>query len=577
MNSADVLVKFRGDTKDLDTKTKNSQNALKGFGKVIGAGLGTAAGIAATALTTTAIAIGNLTKSSVEAYAEFEQLEGGLISMLGKEDEINRVLNDSEEAYHTLTLSQNDYLNAFESSYALVKNGLKDQNNAIDYTNKVLQLSSDLYNTYGKSTEYYQGAIEWALKGTFSYLDNLHIGIIGTKEGFVEAANASGLFSKEIQNVNELTNEDIINVIQKYAENAGAWGKTQAEASDTIIGSLNQVKATWENFVAGLAKDGADIDGLIDNLVNSVITFSNNIIPVIIRAIGGISSALPTLVEKIGEQLPTLLESVLPNLVQAVINLVQSLVQNLPQIIDILFKAIIQISVAATKMLPQILNAIIVAALMIIDGLAKELPNLMPIIVEAIMGIIPVLIENTPLFIKVGIQLLLGLIEGILTSIPQLVISIWDVVKSIINVFKTLPERIVVLGKDLILGLWNGIKDKATWVIDKIKGLGKSIIKAAKKIFGIASPSKEFAKLGEWNIIGLEKGMEDMQPELQRTLNSMFDLQPTISGSMSNTLSPNLNVVVNNNMEVDPLGQVVNRIKTFSGGAKNDYNWGATQ
>ena len=64
---------------------------------------------------------------------------------------------------------------------------------------------------------------------------------------------------------------------------------------------------------------------------------------------------------------------------------------------------------------------------------------------------------------------------------------------------------------------------------------------------------------------------------IKNTLNSMFDLQPNISGSMNNTLSPNLNVVVNNNMELDPLGQVVNKIKTFSGGAKNDYNWGATQ
>ena len=577
MNNAEVLVKFTGDTKDLDTKTKNSKNAVKGFAQTIGAGLGTAAGIAATALTTTAIAIGNLTKASVDAYAEFEQLDGGLRSMITNEEDVNRVLKDSEEAYLTLTMSQNQYLNAFESSYSLVKSGLEDQNNAIEYTNKVLQLSSDLYNTYGKSTEYYQGAIEWALKGTFSYLDNLNIGIIGTKEGFIEAANASGLFEEEIKNINQLSNEDIINVIQKYAEEAGAWEKTQKEASETIIGSLNMVKATWNNFVAGLSKDGADLDGLIDNLVSSVITFSGQIIPVIIRTLGGIAEALPKLVEQIAKELPTLLQSILPGLVQAVITLTRSLVANLPQIINILFGAIVELSIAATKMLPDILNALIVATLMIIDGLAKALPDLMPIIVEAILGIIPVLIENTPLFIKVGLQLLLGLIEGILTSIPQLVISAWEIIKSIINVFKTLPERTLELGKDLIKGLWNGISNKAEWVVNKVKSLGSKVIKAAAKIFGIGSPSKEFAKLGKWNVIGLEKGMEDMQPELQRTLNSMFDLQPNISGAMSNTLSPNLNVVVNNNMEVDPLGQVVNRIKTFSGGAKNDYNWGATQ
>ena len=577
MNNAEVLVKFKGDTKDLDTKTKNSKSAIKGFATAIGTGLGTAAGIAATALTTTAIAIGNLAKSSVEAYADFEQLEGGLISMLGKEDEINRVLKDSEEAYHTLTMSQNDYLNAFESSYALVKNGLADQNNAIDYTNKVLQLSSDLYNTYGRSIEYYQGAIEWALKGTYSYLDNLNIGIIGTKEGFIEAANASGLFEEEIKNVNQLTNEDIINVIQKYAENAGAWGKTQAEASETIIGSLNQVKATWENFVAGLAKDGADIDGLIDNLVSSAMTFVDRIIPVIIRTLEGISKALPTLATKIGQELPKLLDGILPNLVEAVINLTQSLVANLPKIIKILFDAIIQISIAATKMLPDILNALIQATLLIIEGLANAMPDLLPIIVDATMKVIPILIENIPLFIKVGIELLLGLISGILQSMPMLVGAILDIGVAMFNAIKNVPQTFKGMGKDILTGLWNGIAEKTTWLINKIKSLGSSVIKAAKSIFGIESPSKVFAEIGEYNILGLEKGMEDMQPQLQHTIDTMFDLQPNISGSMNNTLNQNLNVVVNNNMELDPLGQVVNRIKTFSGGAKNDYNWGATQ
>ena len=37
-------------------------------------------------------------------------------------------------------------------------------------------------------------------------------------------------------------------------------------------------------------------------------------------------------------------------------------------------------------------------------------------------------------------------------------------------------------------------------------------------------------------------------------------------------LSPNINMTVVNNMDFDPIGQVVNRVKTYSGGSKNDYN-----
>jgi hypothetical protein len=579
MNNAEVLVKFKGDTKDLDTKTKNSQSALKGFAKTIGAGLGTAVGVATSALVTMGVAISNLTKQSVEAYSQFEQLEGGLESMFGAGSEkMLQIMKDSEDAYKTLTMSQNEYLTAFESAFPLVNSGLSKNANAIEYTNKVLQLSSDLFNTYGGSIEYYQNAINWALKGSFVYLDNLNIGIKGTQEGFIEAANASGILGRNVKNVKELTNDEIINVIQHYAEEYGVWGRTSLEASDTIIGSLNQVKATWNNFILGLSKKESDLDGLIDNLINSAITFGDNIVPVIIRAVEGIANALPLLATKIGDLLPDLIGKLLPPLVQAVVNLTRSLVQNLPQIIKILFDAIVQISIEATKMLPEILNAILVATLVIIEGLANVLPDLLPIVVEAILGIIPVLIENIPLFIKVGMELLVGLIVGIVKAIPQLLKTLTvDVVSAIIDTISKLPKTMSGMGSDIILGLWKGIKDKANWVVNQIKSLGSSVIKAAKKIFGIASPSKVFAEIGQYNVLGLEKGMEDMQPQLQHTLDTMFDLQPNISGSMSNTLSPNLNVVVNNNMELDPLGQVVNKIKTFSGGAKNDYNWGATQ
>ena len=576
MNS-EVLVKFKGDTKDLDKKTKEAKSTVKGFSKAVGAGLGTAAGVAVTALTTLGIAIGNLTKQSVDAYAEFEQLEGGLISLFGEGSaEMNEILAKSEKAYQDLTMSQIDYLNAFQSSFPLVNAGLSKNANSIEYTNKVLQLSSDLFNTYGGSIEAYQSAINWALKGSFVYLDNLNLGIKGTQEGFIEAANASGVLGREINSVKELTNDEIIDVIQHYAEAYGVWGKTSQEASDTILGSLNQVKATWNNFIAGLSKKESDIDGLIDNLVNAAITFGDNIIPVIIRALGGISKALPTLVTKIGEELPGFLEALLPNLVQAVLNLVQSLITNLPDIIEILFNAIVNISIAMTKMLPDILNAIIQATVLIIEGLANELPMLLPLIVEAVLSIIPILIDNTPLFIKVGLELLIGLTLGMVNAIPSLIESAWDIIDHLIHVFLNIPNYFMGIGKDLIKGLWNGINNQADWVVYKIKSLGSKVINAAKSIFGIKSPSKVFAEIGEFNMLGLEKGMEDMQPQLQRTIDAMFNLQPNVNGSMKSTYSPSMNVIVNNNMELDPLGQVVNKIKTFSGGAKNDYNWGAS-
>ncbi|MEE3344407.1 MAG: hypothetical protein VZS44_09975, partial [Bacilli bacterium] len=125
-------------------------------------------------------------------------------------------------------------------------------------------------------------------------------------------------------------------------------------------------------------------------------------------------------------------------------------------------------------------------------------------------------------------------------------------------------------------GLWNGISNVTSWIINKIKGFGNSVLKAIKSIFGVHSPSTEFEWIGKMNVLGLEKGMENMKDKVQDTLNSVFSIQPSVSGTMSSTYSPQVQVNVQNNMEIDPLGQVVNKIKTFSGGAKNDYNWGAS-
>ena len=648
-SNAEVLVKFVGNTEGLDKKTKEASQTIKGFGKSVGGVLGS---IGTLALATSALitvealkGIGKIVQASVEAYSQFEQLEGGLVSLFGEGSaEMNRILEDSRNAYKSLTMSQNDYLTNFQSAYPLVNAGLNNNKDAIEYTNKMLQLSSDLFNTYGGSIDYYQNAINWALKGSFVYLDNLNLGIKGTQEGFIEAANNAGILGRQIQSVSELSSDEIIDVIQYYAEAYGVWGKTAAEASDTIIGSMNMVKATWDNLVLGFSQKDADIDGLMDNLVNSAITFLNNVLPVVERALTSIAKALPMVVQKIGDLLPGLLEKLLPPLIDACLKLIQSLAKNLPKIIRILGDAIIQAAVGLLDLLPDLIDAIMGGAVALIEVLADSLPTLLPKLIEAIIDGVVKIVDYVPEVIQAAIDLLMGIVKALPTIITALTDALPDLITTIVNVLieaipvllegaiqllmaiiEAIPTIIVILGEklpeiiiaifnaltsneslqkldqagksllnkivdginslfgkigqvgiNLVLGLWNGIGSKVNWIIGKIRGFGSSVMSAIKGIFGVHSPSTEFEWVGKMNILGLEKGMEEMQPELQKTINGVFDLQPNISGQMSSTYSPQTNVIVNNNMEIDPLGQVVNKIKTFSGGAKNDYNWGAT-
>ena len=149
-----------------------------------------------------------------------------------------------------------------------------------------------------------------------------------------------------------------------------------------------------------------------------------------------------------------------------------------------------------------------------------------------------------------------------------------SVATAIYNAFKNLPNKLLNIGKNIALGLWNGIKGMKDWVINKVKSLGKSIIKGLKNVLGIHSPSTEFAMIGRFSVLGYTEALDRMQGDIQKQVQETFGISPQLTGTMSNHFSPN--VMVNNdiNVSTDPLGQTVKKIKTFSGGAKNDYNYG---
>ena len=585
----------------MDSKLTKIKGKLGGIGSLIGKSV-----VAGTVVATAAIT--GLVKKSVQAYSEFEQLNGGLEALFGKGSQnMQKVAKMSEEAYKNLTLSQNEYLKAFEGSYSIINNGIGKNANAIEYTNKMIQMSSDLYNTYGGTVEQYQGAINWALKGTYSYLDNLNVGIKGTKEGFIEAANKSGVLNKNIKDTSELTNDQILDVIQHYVKAAGALNRTEKEASQTIQGSMNMMKATWENLIAGFSKDGANLDKLIDQFVGAAGTFANKLIPIIEKAMVGVAKVLPRLITIITKNLPSFIKQLLPPLISSVSALMTGLISALPGILNIIVKS-----------LPTIISMMISMTIKVINALIKIIPTLIPMVISTLLDALMKLLENIDLVIDLGIKIIFALIDGIIATIPvlqqkapiiiiklvgalirafpklaaaaiQIPMKLWSgIIKGIPTLVRNVPKIITNIvsalkkefskmkdvGKNIIKGLWNGAKDMKDYVINKFKGLGKSILKGMKNVLGIHSPSKEFAIIGRFSMLGYTEGLEKMRPELDKAINGMFNLSPSMTGTMNNTLSPNVNVVNNVNVETDPLGQVVSKIKTFSGGAKNDYNYG---
>ena len=109
---------------------------------------------------------------------------------------------------------------------------------------------------------------------------------------------------------------DVADAIHIVQEEMGITGTTALEAGRTISGSVGAMKAAWTNLATGFADGSADIGGLIDNLVTTIVgdgTESNlgvigNVLPAIETALGGISKLIEGAAPKIIEILPGLVE-----------------------------------------------------------------------------------------------------------------------------------------------------------------------------------------------------------------------------------------------------------------------------
>ena len=543
------------DTK-LDTKGfKDGLNKIGGIAKGIAVGVGAS-------ITAIGTGLSVLVKNAVDNYAEYEQLVGGVESIFGGvekgAEQIKKVTDTANEAWKNLTMSQNDYYKNFTSTYPLMKNDIEDQNEAIEQTNRLMTLESDLANN---SVEQASTAINWALKGSFNYIDNLNLGIKGTQEGFLEAAHNAGYM---VDDVKELTSSDILDILEKTADQYGVLGKTAEEAMKTIQGSTKAAKSAWTNLVTGIADDNADFNKLVDDFIDSVSAMLDNLIPRILTAIEGLGELIPKLIEVLMNHLPEIITTG-QNILNA---LLQGIVENTPQIASTITQVILSLVNFIIQNLPMVLQAGITILLELIKGITQALPDLIPTMVQVIMNMVNILLDNIDEIIECGIKLLVALIEGIMNAIPELIArlpeiiikivsklielspqllsaalriilalaeglikyvpemisKIPQIIKSIVSAFKQGIGDFINIGKNLLKGIWEGISNTKEWLVNKIKDIGKTITGTFKKIFGIKSPSKLFRnEIGKNLILGVGVAFEKDDDLIDKQISDFGD------------------------------------------------------
>lgn len=459
MTLEELIVKITGDTSGLE---KAFGSVASGAGKMASAvGKSIAAATAAGAA-----AVGAITTQAVQNYAEYEQLVGGVETLF--KDSAGIVQEYADNAYKTAGMSANQYMETVTAfSASLLQSVGGDTEAAAKSADMAITDMADNANKMGTSIESIQNAYQGFAKQNYTMLDNLKLGYGGTKEEMerllADAEKLTGV-KYDISNLN-----DVFNAIHVIQTELGITGTTAKEASSTIQGSAAAMKAAWSNMLTGIADENADFDSLVGNLVESVATFAENILPRIEVALQGVGKLMQKLAPIIVEQLPGLIDAVLPPLLDAVTSLIdgivavipellptlieafinatmtilQSVLEMMPDIIDAIVESFTIIIQAITDNLPMILDAIVQGLLLLVDAVSENLPQITEALVQGLITIVQAIIDNLPLFLDAFLQLLLSFTQAIVQAIPQIIAALPDMIVGIVQfIIQAIPQLI---------------------------------------------------------------------------------------------------------------------------------------
>lgn len=435
--------------KDVDKKT----SALEKTASVVGNGIKKAFEIGTVAVGATATALVGLGTASTKAYADLEQNIGGVETLFKSSSQT--VIDNANNAYKTAGMSANQYMETVTSFSASLLQGLNgDTAKAAKIADTAIIDMSDNANKMGTDMSLIQNAYQGFAKQNYTMLDNLKLGYGGTKEEMQRLlTDAEKLTGKKF----DISNfADITEAIHAIQTEMGITGTTAKEAATTISGSINSMKASWENFLSG------DFD--IGKLLETTNTAMNNII-------NASSTLIYDMVESISEWIPYIIETVnniinkvvgilmdnLPNFLECITEILQEILQALidiaPQLLECIMQVIIQLVQFISSNLPQIVEIIMQLLTQIIQAVADFAPQLIEMLPTIIQGIIDGILNNLGPLLEAGMQLLMALAEGILGAIPQLISMLPQIIETILNTILDALPQVLEMGIEILLAL----------------------------------------------------------------------------------------------------------------------------
>ena len=541
--------------KDATNSASKMSSVMKGIGSSaikVGKGLAVAGAAAATAVTA-------LVSKSVGAFADYEQLTGGVETLFGaggrsveeyaqsvgksvsdiqgEYDSLmsaqNVVLENANKAYMTAGMSANEYMDTVTGfSASLISSLGGDTNKAADYANSALVDMSDNANKMGTDMESIKNAYQGFAKQNYTMLDNLKLGYGGTQEEMKRLLSDAEKLTGQRYDISSFA--DITQAIHAIQTQMDITGTTAKEASTTISGSWGSLKAAFQNVLVGLTTGGDMFDQSLDALINTAVTFGQNIIPAIKGALSGVGYLIEGLAPVIGETIPPLINDLAPTLANSAVSLISSLVngltQNATQFSECLSNMIIVAVAGISTVVPQLLDAASKIVSNLMQGLTNSMPQIVNGAVTLIEGLVNGLVNNIPLLIMGAVQLVASLANGLIANLPRIIDAGVNLITGIVSASYSMMPQIIQNGMQLVVNLAVGLVRAIPQLIAALPRITGAIVKGFKSV--------NWFDLGLQLIKSIWEGIKSIGSEMW---NGVKEKTSELWGGVKNVVSEKLN------------------------------------
>ena len=324
-------------------------------------------------------------KAALDAYAQFEQLEGGVKKIFGEEASKD-VMKNAERAYKTAGMSANQYMEQVTSFSASLINSLDgDTVKAAKIADMAMQDMSDNANVFGTDMASITNAYQGFSRGNFTMLDNLKLGFAGSKEGMQQLLDKAEEITKKKYDISNLS--DIYEAIHAVQDEMNITGTTTREAASTVEGSVNMMKASWENLLTNMGR-GKGVEKAVSEFLASIGSVAKNIGPVALNIakslVVALAKAFPQLIGQVGTMMSSLADSITKAggtkfgaaALKLVVELGKALAANAPKLAEGALKLIVALADALFAAAGELMRAGVEAMRQFIQGFLQANPQI---------------------------------------------------------------------------------------------------------------------------------------------------------------------------------------------------------